>query len=160
MSGYNRRRIRAHSSGIMRGRPRRGSWKRLPNLCQASKQGRSGGPPPRSLQQSVFAEAHPARLALLLGEVLTADTLERATQRGKFDNAVTVRHGKVSEIIRRHRTEIHDEVQHLDKDTLNIDDAGDKAEPRRTLATPPYPEAHFATFPSAPVEPCVRAAGG
>ena len=69
-------------------------WKRLPNLCRSSKQGRSGGPPPRSPQQSVFAEAHPARLALLLGEVLTADTLERATQRGKFDNAVTVRHGR------------------------------------------------------------------
>jgi hypothetical protein len=63
----------------------------------------------------------------------TADTLERANQTMRFDNAVAERHGKVAEIIRRHRAAIHAEISAFDKESLNIDDAGDKAELARQV---------------------------
>ena len=40
---------------------------------------------------------------------------------------VAERHAKVAEIIARHLTAIRDEVLALDPETMNIDDAGDKA---------------------------------
>jgi hypothetical protein len=43
------------------------------------------------------------------------------------------RHGKVAEIIRRHRAAIHAEISAFDKESLNIDEAGDKAEIARQV---------------------------
>jgi hypothetical protein len=53
-----------------------------------------------------------------------------------FDHVVAERHAKVSEVVARHLKAIHDEIVALDPETMNIDDAGDKAEiARQVLAT-------------------------
>jgi hypothetical protein len=41
----------------------------------------------------------------------------------------------VAEIIRRHLKDIHTEIQRLDPEMLNLDDAGDKAEIARQVLT-------------------------
>ena len=51
----------------------------------------------------------------------------------KFDEQVISRHHKVAEIIRRHLKEIREEVLHLDPETMNIDNAGDRAEIARQV---------------------------
>jgi hypothetical protein len=53
-----------------------------------------------------------------------------------FDDVVAQRHAKVGEIVARHLKAIHDEVIALDPETMNIDDAGDKAEIARQVLVP------------------------
>ena len=45
-----------------------------------------------------------------------------------FNDAVAERHNKVSEIIARHLKALHDEILGYDHDSMNIDNAGDRAE--------------------------------
>jgi len=53
----------------------------------------------------------------------------------RFDEEVDIRHHKVVDIIRRHLKDIHAEIQRLDSEMLNLDDAGDKAEIARQVLT-------------------------
>jgi hypothetical protein len=58
------------------------------------------------------------------------EAMALVTRRHKmpFDDVVAERHAKVAEIIARHLAAIKAEILALDPETMNIDDAGDKAE--------------------------------
>jgi len=53
----------------------------------------------------------------------------------EVDEKVMARHHKVAEIINRHLEEIEAEILRLDPGTLNLDNAGDKAEVARQVLT-------------------------